>query len=151
MRPSSTKALLRTRNDRRDSNQDHQILAHHANQSVITDDYADREGIGEILGIWGPGNLGGYRRGFLPLLQMHLDYRIQLNLHMSGTLIESLAWRHPESFTIIKRLRQAGLLEMIGSAFSQNIMPFFSDEDNLRRINEELWHFALKAPGHGGS
>jgi hypothetical protein len=70
---------------------------------------------------------------------MRLDYRMPLNLHLSGTLIETLAWRHPESFSLIKRLRQAGLLEMIGSAFIQNIMPFFSDEHNLRQINEELW------------
>ncbi len=139
MRSSSTRALLGTHEVRRESNQVYLTLVHHANQSVITDNYADREGIGEILGLGGPGYLGGHRRGFLPLLQMHLDYRIPLNLHLSGTLIETLAWHHPESFSLIKRLRQAGLLEMIGSAFSQNIMPFFSDEHNLRQINEELW------------
>ncbi len=139
MRSSSTKALLGTHDDRRESNQVYLTLVHHANQSVITDNYADREGIGEILGLGGPGNLGDYRRGLLPLLQMHLDYQIPLNLHLSGTLIESLAWHCPETFSLIRRLHQAGLLEMIGSTFSQNIMPFFSDEHNLRQINEELW------------
>src|SRR5262249_49000466 len=131
--------MLGTSNDRRKGNQIYLTLVHHANQSVITDSYADREGIGDILGLGGAGNFGDSRRGLLPLLQMHLDYQIPLNLHLSGTLIETLAWHYPESFTLIKRMRQAGLLEMIGSAFSQNIMPFFSDEHNLRQINEELW------------
>jgi len=141
MKSSSTRALLGTHDDRRESNQVYMTLAHHANQFVITDNYADREGIGEILGLGGPGDLGGYRGGFLHLLQMRLDYRIPLNLQLSGTLIEALPWRCPESFSLIKRLRHAGLLEMIGSAFSQNIMPFFSDEHNLRQINEELWRY----------
>src|SRR4030095_8136426 len=138
MRYSSTEALLGSHDGRRESNHVYLALAHHANQSGITDIHADREGTGEILGLGGPGDVEGYRRGFLPLLQLHLDYRIPLNLHLSGTLIETLAWHYPESFSLIKRLRQAGLLELIGSAFSQNIMPFFSDEHNLRQINEEL-------------
>src|SRR5262245_18064958 len=87
-------------------------LAHHANQYVITDGYADREGIGAILGL----ACEGYRRGLLPLLQMHLDYQVPLNLHLSGTLIETLAWHSPDSFSVIKWLRRAGLLEMVGSA-----------------------------------
>lgn len=115
-------------------------LVHHANQYVITNGYSDRQGMNDILGLSNP--LWGrdvHRKGFLPLLQMHLDYGIPLNLHLSGTLIETLAWHYPESFLLIKRLLKEGNLEMIGSTFSQNIMPFFSEEYNLRQINEELW------------
>lgn len=117
-------------------------LVHHANQYLITDGYEERQGMGEILGL---GSLFWerefHRRGLLPLLQMHLDYRVPLNLHMSGTLIETLAWHYPESFAQIKRLLRAGLLEIVGSAFSQNVMPFFSEDYNLRQMNEELWLF----------
>jgi len=113
-------------------------LVHHANQYLITDGYEDREGMSDILGL-GRARAESDTRGLLPMLQMHLEYRVPLNLHLSGTFIESIAWHYPESFSLIKQLRRAGLLEMIGSTFSQNIMPFFSDEYNLRQVNEELW------------
>jgi len=117
-------------------------LVHHANQYVITNGYSDRQGMNDILGlsnpIWGP---SVHRTGFLPLLQMHLDYNVALNLHLSGTLMETLVWHYPESFSLIKRLINERLLEIVGSTFSQNVMPFFSDDYNLRQINEELWMY----------
>lgn len=115
-------------------------LVHHANQYLITNGYEERHGMSDILGLgsvfW---EREFHRRGLLPLLQMHLEYRVPLNLHLSGTLIETLAWHHPESFALVRRLDRAGLLELIGSTFSQNVMPFFSEEYNLRQINEALW------------
>ena len=110
-------------------------LVHHANQYVIADDYGDREGVNDILGL----GRDGIQKGLLPLLQMHLRYQVPLNLHLSGTFIEALAWHCPQSFSFITRLREAGLLELVGSTFAQNIMPFFSDAYNLRQMNEELW------------
>lgn len=117
-------------------------LVHHANQYVITNGYADRQGMNDILGLsnplWGP---SVHRTGFLPLLQMHLDYRVALNLHLSGTLMETLVWHYPESFSLVKRLIKERLLEIVGSTFSQNVMPFFSADYNLRQLNEELWMY----------
>jgi len=114
-------------------------LVHHANQYVITNGYSDRQGMNDILGlsnpIWGP---SVHRTGFLPLLQMHLDYNVALNLHLSGTLMETLVWHYPESFSLIKRLINERLLEIVGSTFSQNVMPLFSDDYNLRQIKEEF-------------
>ncbi|HKZ78503.1 MAG TPA: phosphotransferase [Pyrinomonadaceae bacterium] len=125
-----------------ESSQVYLALVHHANQYVITNGYADRQGMNDILGLsnplWGP---GVHRTGFLPLLQMHLDYQIPLNLHLSGTLMETLVWHYPESFSVIKRLLKEGLLELVGSTFSQNVMPFFSPDYNIRQINEELWMY----------
>ncbi|HSE23941.1 MAG TPA: phosphotransferase, partial [Pyrinomonadaceae bacterium] len=125
-----------------DSSQVQLALVHHANQYVITNGYADRQGMNDILGlsnpIWGP---SVHRTGFLPLLQMHLDYNVPLNLHLSGTLMETLVWHYPESFSLIKRLIRERLLEIVGSTFSQNVMPFFSEDYNLRQINEELWMY----------
>jgi thiamine kinase-like enzyme len=117
-------------------------LVHHANQYVITNGYADRQGMTDILGLsnplWGP---DVHRTGFLPLLQMHLDYRVPLNLHLSGTLMETLVWHNPDSLLLIKRLIKEQLLAIVGSTFSQNVMPFFSPDYNLRQINEELWMY----------
>lgn len=131
---------MRAPQNKNESGEVHLALVHHANQYVITNGYADRQGMNDILGlgnpIWGSGM---QRAGFLPLLQMHLEYRIPLNLHLSGTLIETLAWHYPETFPLIKRLLKEQLLELVGSTFSQNVMPFFSPEYNLRQINEELW------------
>src|ERR671931_1586517 len=110
-------------------------IVHHGNQYVIADAYSDRQGMTDILGLRGPAS---HPAGILPLLRMHLEYRIPLNLHMSGTLIEALAWHCPQSFTFIKELDRAGLLEIVGSTFSQNVMPFFEDRLNLRQINDEL-------------
>jgi aminoglycoside phosphotransferase (APT) family kinase protein len=110
-------------------------IVHHANQYVIADGYGDRQGITEILGLRGPAS---HPAGFLPLLRMHLEYGIPLNLHLSGTLLEALAWHCPQSFSFIKDLDRAGLLEIVGSTFSQNVMPFFENRLNLRQINDEL-------------
>ena len=114
-------------------------LVHHANQYLITEGYADREGLGEILGVKGPSEFSARKRGLLPLLQMHVAYGVPLNLHLSGTLIETLAWHYPESLSLINQLLRSGLIEIIGSTLSQNVMPFFSDEYNRRQINEALW------------
>jgi thiamine kinase-like enzyme len=93
----------------------------------------------DILGLSNPlWGTSAHRTGFLPLLQMHLDYRVPLNLHLSGTLMETLIWHYPESFSLVKHLIKEGLLEIVGSTFSQNVMPFFSTDHNLRQINEEL-------------
>lgn len=99
-------------------------IVHHANQFLITDGYLNREGISDIVD------------AFDALLSLHLRYRIPLNLHLSGTLIESIAWHKPDFFDIVKTLSSRGLLELIGSAYAQNIMPFFSAEHNLRQVNE---------------
>jgi thiamine kinase-like enzyme len=133
---------MRARGNNNERSEVHLALVHHANQYVITNGYADRQGMNDILGLsnplWGP---GVHRTGFLPLLQMHLDYRIPLNLHLSGTLMETLVWHYPESFSLIKRLLREDLLELVGSTFSQNVMPFFSADYNVRQINEELWMY----------
>lgn len=127
---------MKALSNQQESRHVHLALVHHANQYLITDGYTDRQGMGEIIGL---GDLGARRRGLLPLLQLHLNYQVPLNLHLSGTLIETLVWHYPQCFSLIKHLRRAGLLEMVGSTFSQNVMPFFSDDYNLRQIKEELW------------
>jgi hypothetical protein len=63
---------------------------------------------------------------------------VPFSLHISGTLLESLAWHCPPFLSEINRLARLGLLELIGGTYAQNMMRFFSPEHNLRQINEEL-------------
>ena len=78
------------------------------------------------------------RRGLAYILALHREYHIPANLHLSGTLLESLAWFQPQLLTALKEMYREGLIEIAGSTYSQNIMRFFSREYNLKQINEEL-------------
>ena len=101
-------------------------IVQHGHQYLITDGYDTREGISEIL------------EGFAAVFAIHLKHRVPLNLHLSGTLIEAIAWHSPAFFEWVKVMRREGLLELIGSAYSQNIMPLFSYEHDIRQLNETL-------------
>ncbi|MBI4499374.1 MAG: hypothetical protein HY689_15920 [Chloroflexi bacterium] len=101
-------------------------LVHHGNQNLITDGYDNREGISTVV------------ERFAAVLDLHRRYRIPLHLHLSGTLLEAIAWHRPDFFAVVRGAWEAGLLEIVGSCYSQNIMPLFSPEHNLRQLNEEL-------------
>jgi hypothetical protein len=107
-------------------------LTHHANQYIITNGYHNREGLDDLVGT------SGSSTGYLKILELHKAYRIPLNLHLSGTLLEALLWQGPHFFAALRELASEGLLELIGSSYGQNIMRFFTHEHNLRQLNEEL-------------
>jgi hypothetical protein len=107
-------------------------IVHHANQYLITNGYRNRAGINEIIGR--PDASSGLRA----VLELHSLYGIPLHLHVSGTLIEACAWFEPRFLEEIAELYEYGLLEVIGSTYSQNIMPLFDHEFNLMQIQEEL-------------
>src|SRR6266550_9582808 len=107
-------------------------IVHHANQYVVTDGYDNRVGISGIVGT------SSSQTGLLRVLKLHERYRVPFSLHISGTLLESLAWHCPAFLSEISRLAGLGLLELIGGSYAQNMMRFFSPEHNLRQINEEL-------------
>ncbi|MBY8889263.1 hypothetical protein K7472_31130 [Streptomyces sp. PTM05] len=104
--------------------EDKQAMAfvHHANQLVIGDGYADRDGISEIC------------RGYERVLTLHHDHGVPAALHLSGTLIEALAWHRPE---FLHRVRQAvaeGCLTLLGGPYSEPIMPLLAAESNRRQL-----------------
>ncbi|MFQ5857950.1 MAG: hypothetical protein ACE5LU_20285 [Anaerolineae bacterium] len=101
-------------------------LVHHGNQALITDGYENREGLSEVL------------EGFAQVLDLHRAYRVPLHLHLSGTLMAAIAWHQPHFYRLVRDLADQGLLEIVGSCYGQNIMPFFSAQHNLRQLNEEL-------------
>ncbi|MDQ0662811.1 starch synthase [Arthrobacter ulcerisalmonis] len=113
-------------------------LVHHANQFLITDGYKDREGLTSLV------------RGYSALLRMHEKYRVPLNLHFSGTLIEAVAWQHPWFLAEVRRLRDVGLVSLTGGTYSENILTAFDREYNRRQLLELFWlyrHHLGCAPG----
>jgi hypothetical protein len=107
-------------------------FVHHANQFVVTDGYDNRIGISAIVG--NPDAGVGLRR----VLSLHEKHRVPLNLHISGTLLESLAWNCPSLIDDVRQMVGAGLIEIIGSSYGQNMMRFFTEQHNLLQLNEEL-------------
>ena len=112
-------------------------LVHHANQYLITTGYDNREGIEAIVGS------EDSKSGFTYILRLHERTGIPLNLHLSGTLIEALAWHEPKFLQYARELVEAGLVELVGSSYGQNIMRFFGLDYNRKQLNEELMLFEL--------
>lgn len=112
-------------------------IVHHANQYLITTGYDNREGIEAILGTHGS------ESGFRFVLGSHERHGIPLNLHLSGTLIESIAWHDPNFLAYVRDLIRSGLIEVVGSSYGQNIMRFFEAEYNRKQLDEELFLFEL--------
>lgn len=107
-------------------------IVHHANQYLISNGYVNRSGIRSVAGSVGEG------RGLLFILDLHRRYKIPANLHVSGTLLEALAWFEPECLSVLRNMYRGGLLELVGSAYGQNIMRFFGHAYNVDQLNEEL-------------
>jgi Glycosyl hydrolase family 57 len=107
-------------------------IVHHANQYMITNGYENREGLDDLIGI------RGGRTGYLRIFELHTKYKIPINLHLSGTLLETILWHRPDFLLHLRNLRQQGLLDIIGSSYGQNIMRFFSRHHNFRQLNEEI-------------
>jgi hypothetical protein len=101
-------------------------IVHHANQYLITDGYLNRSGLDESAD------------GYLKILRLHQAHDVPFNLHISGTLLECLAWYRPDVLSAVRDLLDAGLVELIGSSYGQNIMRFFSHECNRKQIDEHL-------------
>jgi hypothetical protein len=92
-------------------------FVHHANQHIA---YIYEAGI-------------GYHR----VLDTHEYYRLPVNLHLSGTLMTSLAWNEPIFLNRIKKdVVIDNLVEILGSVMGQNIMPYIDEPLNLWAENE---------------
>jgi Glycosyl hydrolase family 57 len=107
-------------------------IVHHANQYLITEGYENRHGLRAAVGSVES------KSGFAWILELHRRYNIPANIHLSGTLVESIAWHQPDFIRQVRELFDAGLFEIVGSCYAQNIMRFFSYEHNLNQLNEEL-------------
>ncbi len=112
-------------------------IVHHANQYMITNGYLNREGLDDVIGV--RGRSVGYHKVF----ELHEAYKIPFNLHVSGTLLETILWHCPDVLSHLRNLNRQGLLDFIGSSYGQNIMRFFGEEHNFRQLNEEINLYGL--------
>jgi starch synthase len=112
-------------------------IVHHANQYLISDGYENREGLAAALGSIDA------RRGILWILELHRKYEIPAHVHLSGTLLEAIAWHFPDVLNQVKQLCQEGTIELVGSCYGQNIMRFFEPGYNLAQLNEQLHLYKL--------
>jgi starch synthase len=101
-------------------------LVHHANQYLITDGYDNRQGIGEITD------------GYAAVLRLHERYEIPAGLHLSGTLLEALAWHRPDFLELVRHLLGTRLLSLVGGCYAENIMTLFPPGFNRRQLDEFL-------------
>ena len=133
-----TSGLMRTNRgfgvDPPEQKQDSVALAivHHANQNIISDGYTNRPGIQWVVGS------ASAKRGLAYILELHRTYKIPANIHLSGTQLEALAWYQPQCLTLLKKMYHEDLVEIVGSAYGQNIMRFFQHGYNVNQLNEEL-------------
>src|SRR3990172_4645683 len=111
-------------------------LVHHANQYLITEGYDNRQGILEVV------------EGYAAALRLHERYGVCANLHLSGALIEAIAWHCPWFLTLVRTLCAKGLVALIGGTYAENVMLMFPPAFNLRQLNEHLWlcHHHLCCP-----
>ncbi|MBW6437302.1 hypothetical protein KZ829_26585 [Actinoplanes hulinensis] len=97
-------------------------FVHHANQFVITDGYADRDGISTIAA------------SYDAVLSLHVELGVPASLHISGPVLEAIAWHRP---ALLARLRQhlaSGVVTLIGGTYGENVMPLSSPRHNRRQL-----------------
>lgn len=72
----------------------------------------------------------------LKILRKHKN--LKFNIHISGTLIQSLLWYSPETIELIKDGLKDGQFELLGSTYSQNIIYSTDDISNRWQIERHL-------------
>ncbi len=96
-------------------------FVHHGNQGITyTEVFYGSPG--------GQSGLDG--SGFDEVLQVHEATGVPGNFHMSGTLMPAAQWHNPEFNDWLNALASDGLIEMMGSALGQHIMPFVQNNMN---------------------
>ena len=68
--------------------------------------------------------------GFDEVLEVHEQYNIPGNFHMSGTLMPAAEWHNPEFNDWLQNGVQSGYVSMLSSALGQHIMPFVQNNMN---------------------
>ena len=98
------------------------MLLHHANQLLVTDGYTHRDGITPVAD------------AVVELVRLHERLAVPTSLHLSGTLIEALAWHRPDVLDLVKALTAEGLLEAVGGAYGEPVLPVISERAVARHL-----------------
>ncbi len=78
-----------------------------------------------------------YQKSYLPFLTTLKDYlSVQITLHFSGFLLEWIVKNHPELIDLIKKLVDAGRIEMMSGGFYEPILTTLFDSDKLGQIQK---------------
>jgi hypothetical protein len=83
------------------------------------------------------------RTGLAGILELHRIYNIPANVHLSGTLLQAIAWYQPSFLHTLREIYDQGLIEFVGSCYGQNLMRFFAHDYNLRQLDELLQLYRL--------
>lgn len=94
----------------------------HANQLVIGDGYVDRDGISATA------------VGYDAVLTLHLELGVPVALHLSGSLVEALAWHRPDLLARVRHCLSSGLVRCIGGTYGENIVPLAASAHNRRQL-----------------
>ncbi len=71
---------------------------------------------------------------YIGLLETLLESEINVNIHISGTLIQALKWLDPEPIRLIQLGVEHGKFEIVGSTHAQNVPYATDDRDNREQI-----------------
>ncbi|WP_148206310.1 carbohydrate-binding protein [Thermococcus gammatolerans] len=115
------------------------VFVHHANQHIA---YSESD------------VCGGEGTGYDDVIRTHLQYRVPLNLHLSGVLLENLIWNDYTcgADNFIQMIRygvNSGLIGILTSAYGQQIMPFFPQDLNVKSLGMEnalIWELFSYTP-----
>jgi len=78
-----------------------------------------------------------FDRSYYPFLQLLESYpKIRTTIHFSGILLKWIEDNRPDGIDILKRLVQAGQLEMMSGGFYEPILPVIPDRDKLGQIRK---------------
>ncbi|MGV8846878.1 hypothetical protein [Tessaracoccus sp.] len=113
-------------------------FVHHANQFVITDGYADRDGVSTTAA------------GYDAVLSLHVECGIPASLHISGPALEAIAWHRPALLARLRTHLDSGLITLIGGTYGENIMPISTPRQNRRQLRafHEVAEDLLGVPRH---
>ncbi len=77
-----------------------------------------------------------YARAYKPFIDVLKAHpRIRLSIHYSGILIDWLEKHHPEYLAEVRRLSDAGQVEVLGGAYYEPILPMLTEEDRRGQIS----------------
>lgn len=97
-------------------------FVHHANQFIITDGYTDRDGLSVTSA------------GYDAVLSLHVELGIPAALHISGPVLEAIAWHRPALLARLRGHLRSGLIHLIGGTYGENVMPLSSPRHNRRQL-----------------
>lgn len=78
-----------------------------------------------------------YKKSYLPFIEMLSEHpQIKVNLHYSGSLLDWLAFHHPEFIRRVKSLIERKQVEILGGGYYEPILAVIPDVDSQSQLTE---------------